>query len=377
VVSFKRLRDALITAQPSPEFPYGVPLAARLEEVQRDPLFRAHLTELRAEAERAANTPLEGLPFSLFHLFEATGDRGGYQRPYFDRRRRLLGLVLTTLLDDTDAYLSTLQDLLWEVCNEYTWAVPAHLPVGLEAVKTNRLPPEEVVDLFAAETAHALAETLHLVGDRLDPWLDHRVRGEIERRVFRPLSDPVHFWWESAPMNWASVCAGAVGMVALLLEGDRERLAGLLKRVLDALEVFLEGFGDDGGCPEGIGYWVYGFGYYVYFAEMLCAHTGDVLDLLEGEKVRAVAAFARAVSLGGDRFVNFSDAPAHTFLPTGLVSRLVARLEVPVPELTQIPSPFSDRCYHWPHATRNLLWTDPALLHHPTPEGTIYLPDLT
>jgi hypothetical protein len=112
------------------------------------------LTEMRAEAERARTTPVPPLPFSLFQLFETSGDRAAFEQPYFDRRRRLAALALATAIDTTDQYLPALADLLWEICNEYTWSLPAHLPVGIAAVQAYRLPPEQVVDLFAAHTAH-------------------------------------------------------------------------------------------------------------------------------------------------------------------------------------------------------------------------------
>ena len=152
------------------------------------------LNDLRAEADRARSTGPEPLTFRLFHQFEATGDRAAYERVYFDRRRRLLGLALTSVIDETDTYLPALEDLIWAVCNEYTWALPAHLPVGVEVAAANRVPPEKVVDLFAAHTAHALAEVASLLGERLDPWLHYRIRIEIERRIFQPVFyDPVHF----------------------------------------------------------------------------------------------------------------------------------------------------------------------------------------
>lgn len=378
--TFARLREALPPAAPRPvDLPDATPLTAdRLARLRAEPALRPLLAEARAEAERASATPIPGLPFSHYRLFETAGTREEYQRPYFDRRRRLLGLGLTALVEETDRYDDALQDLIWELCNEYTWALPASLPVGAAASRASRLPPEQVIDLFAAETAHALAETLLLLGHRLDPWMDYRIRTEIERRVFHPLfHDPVHFWWESSPSNWAAVCAGAVGMAALLLEADRDRLAGMLDRVLRALDVFLEGYGEDGASPEGIAYWAYGFGYYVYFAEMLHASTAGRIDLLAapGEKIRRIAEFPLGVGLGGDAFVNFSDAPAHCALPTGLVSRLAARLGQRVPEMTAVPSLHADHCYRWAHATRNLAWTDPALLHRPTPEGATWFPD--
>ena len=376
--SFSAIRAAILAAPvPASGFPLD---ALRDPEALTALRAAAHLqpflSDMRAEADRAQSTALEPLTFRLFHLFEATGDREAYERLYFDRHRRLLGLALTSVIDETDNYLSALEDLIWAVCNEYTWALPAHLPVGVAVAAAHRVPPEQVVDLFAAHTAHALAEVASLLGERLDPWLHYRIRTEIERRIFQPaFYDPVHFWWESAPMNWAAVCAGCVGMAALLLETDREQLAGMIDRVLRTMACFLEGFGESGGCPEGISYWVYGFGFYTYFAEMLHAFTGGQLDLLQGEHVRRIAAFPQAVSLGGDCFVNYSDAPERALIHPGLGSRLRVRLQQPMPGL-QPPDFHGDPIYRWGNATRDLLWTEVGTLDRQVPDGQSYLNDI-
>ncbi len=378
VPTLRALRSALLDAPPPPP---GFPLEALRDPVSRRamraaPHLQPFLSEMRAEAARAVSDPPAPLSFSLFRLFEATGDRTAYERVYFDRRRRVLGLALTAVIDETEAYLPALHDLLWAICEEYTWALPAHLPVGIDAVQANRLPPEQVVDLFAAHTAHMLAEVAALLGEQLDPWLGYRIRSEVERRIFQPLfHDPRPFAWESEPTNWAAVCGGCVGMAALILEEDRERLAGMLDRVLRALACFLEGFGADGGCAEGIAYWVYGVGFFTYFAAMLRDYTGGKLDLLQGERFRAIAAFPHAVSLGEGRFINYSDSPERAVIHPGLGSCLGGMLGQPLPDL-QPPGFHGDHIHRWGHVTRDLLWTDAAALGRPAADQAYFLPDL-
>ncbi len=374
--SFRAIRDAVMAAPPRlPGFPVqALRDPDQLHALRAAPHLQPFLADMRAEAARARSTPLAPLPFSLFHLFETSGDRLTYERPYFDRRRRLLGLALAAVIDEADDNLPALADVIWELCNEYTWSLPAHLPAGV--AMAHRVPPEQVVDLFAAHTAHALAEAVALLGERLDPWLQYRVRTEVERRIFQPLfHDPRHFEWEAARTNWAAVCAGCAGMAALVLEDDRERLAGMIDRVVGALECFLEGFGDDGGCPEGIGYWEYGFGFYTYFADMLRAFTGGRLDLLQAERVRRIVAFPQVVDLGNGAFINYSDAAEHAAIHPGLGSHLGACFQQPIPGLSA-PGFHSDHAYRWGHVTRDLLWTDAASLHATIADGSFYLPDL-
>jgi hypothetical protein len=238
------------------------------------------------------------------------------------------------------------------------------------------VPPEQEVDLFSAHTAHILAETTSLLGERLPDWLHYRVRAEIQRRIFQPIFDsPYHFWWESAPMNWASVCGGCVGMAALILIEDRERLAGMIDRVMRAMECSLDGFGADGGCPEGIHYWVYGFGFFTYFSETLLAFTAGKINLLQSERVKQIAAFPQLVSLGGERYINFSDVPERAIIQPGLGSRMAALLEQPIPGLKP-PQFHADHAFRWGHIARDLLWTEASALEQPVSEGKFYLDNL-
>lgn len=378
--SFNTIRRELARDRPSPlSFPFGIPVreGSLLPYVEARAYLGPLVEEIRAHAQLAIDTPIPPLTFSQFITFEQTGLRQAYETPYFERRGRLLALTLDMLLDGAkDRSVEALENLAWDICGEYTWCLPACLPAGVEAATTARIPPECQVDLFAAETAHALAELLYLVGDRLQPWIGCRIRSEIERRVFRPMfHDPVPFDWESRQDNWSAVCGGAVGMTALLLERDKERLAGMIDRVLRSLTCFLESYGEDGGCPEGIGYWFYGFGYYAYFADMLALYTDGGLDLLAGDKARAIASFPAAFALSESRALNYSDAGLITW-HTGLLSRLAERLGTPVPEVKMVPPLNADGSYRWAHVTRNLLWTDMGLFERPLPDGGVFFRDM-
>ncbi|MEV4087072.1 hypothetical protein AB0J43_43105, partial [Nonomuraea fuscirosea] len=125
--------------------------------------------EIRAEADRARATPAPELTFTLWRRFADTGDRLAYERAYFERRRRLAALVLAAHLDGRPD--PALDDLLWSVCDERTWVLPAHEPQDR--------PGEAFVDLFAAETGHTLAEAATLLDGLADPRVLARVREEV------------------------------------------------------------------------------------------------------------------------------------------------------------------------------------------------------
>jgi hypothetical protein len=255
--------------------------------------------------------------------------------------------------------------------------VPAHLDFNSKHPSEAKLPPRQTVDLFAAETAHALAEVVYLLKHQLDPWVTHRIEEELESRIFTPVFERAeHFHWESVTNNWSAVCSGAVGMAALLTVRNVERLAGMTMRTLEAMKSFMEGYGEDGGCPEGTGYWAYGFGYFAYYCEMLHAYTGGSLSLQDWPKAKAISRFPAIVQLTYPYSVNYSDTESFASVPTGLMSRLHERFGQELPEMRHVRSFHDDHCYRWAHVVRDLLWTDVNLLDAPGVQGTFWFPDL-
>ena len=241
------------------------------------------------------------LPYSKWKLFWDTGDRGEYEEVYFLRRRFIEhALPLSLIFPEEHVYIDKLSDVIFAICDEYTWCLPAHQ--GQRDKNDNSR-----VDLFASETAFHLAIIYTLLGDRLDPLIRDRIRVEIDRRVFDTITSCESYgWWETGSTNWTAVCTGSVGCAMMLMRPDLmdERME---KRLLRAMEGFIAGFAEDGVCTEGCGYWGYGVSYYVYFADMIKTFTEGRVDLFRGEKMRAIATFPQKMFLSGNAAVSFAD----------------------------------------------------------------------
>ncbi|OLE23666.1 MAG: hypothetical protein AUG49_15425 [Catenulispora sp. 13_1_20CM_3_70_7] len=334
--------------------------------------------EVRDVVARAAGSAAPELTYTLYRRYRDTGNRHDYEHPYFERRGRLVAAGAAALFDARkneagavgEDILSVLADELWRVCDEYTWALPAH------AYNARDDDMRRCVDLFAAETAQTVAELIARFGTQLPDEVVMRCREELLDRVFIPFADdqrPMAF--EAMINNWLAVVAGGVGMAALaFFPDDAKRLAMILKRAHKSLRRYLDQFPDDGGCSEGVDYWVYGFGYFAYFAEAWRERGGP--DLLLDKKVREIAAFPARMAFDDGRFPSFSDGSETAVIPTGLMSRLVERLGVPVPFLAAVPSFASDFCHRWPHIARTIEWTSERVLGRRTEPGAVFLPDL-
>ncbi|WP_051250521.1 heparinase II/III family protein [Paenibacillus harenae] len=337
---------------------------------------RSLIGEIQAEAQRMIGESDPDLTYSLFRIYVDTGERLAYQRVYFEKRKRLNAFAVMSLLEpDNTTYLEALHNTVWSICNEFTWCLPAHFN---EANQTE-------IDLFAAETGFALSEVLLLAEETLPALLRRRIKEEVERRLFRPFLEEGTYRWEKEEHNWAAVCAGSIGAAALHLIDDEARLARILERVTDALDCYLSGFGDDGVCAEGYLYWQYGFGYYVYFAQLLKAATDGEIDLFTPGKVKEIALFQQKCFTSGNRIVNFSDAPSESGIFMGLSSLLHDEYEeVAMPDASLRASYSEDHCGRWAPAIRNLIWPKEAEdrlfghadgHHHVWPAESYYLPD--
>jgi hypothetical protein len=364
------------------------------EAVRLSPLAQGSLGSLRSKRDEFTGSSAATLPFSLFQLFDTTGERRRYEDAYFAHRARLNTFALLALSGEETA-LAQLEDAIWAICDEYTWCLPAHLggrsllpeavpggasdgfdalvPQGASlssvrrdaAGKPFRVHDQEV-DLFAAETASALAEICALLEDRLNPVVLARARALVFQRVLNPVQQAgPAFVWETLPNNWAAVCGGAVGMAAMYLISDSRILAPVLMRCLDAMEVFLSGYARDGACTEGLGYWNYGFGYFICFAERLLVRTGGRMDLTDAPQIQEIALFQQRVWLGDDRVVSFSDGSRTGSWQPGLTHWLQRRFPgVMAPDARHVQRFGDDRCHRWVMDVRNFIWAESSPRSH-------------
>jgi hypothetical protein len=315
---------------------------------------------LAATADAAAD--LAAIPlttYTLYRQFRQTGERRGYERPWFEKRTKLSAAALRLFLGD-DTLLDVVQDYIWNLCEETTWVLPAH-----EWVK---------IDLFSAETGFMFAQMLAALSDKLNEEIQDRMRAELERRILTPyLQYHDEFGWYKGHSNWNGVCNGSVGSTFILMEKNEQRLADAISAVLSGLDIFIHtAFEDDGASTEGSGYWGYGLIHYVDFAELLRQRTAGRIDILAGERMKAIAAYPPRVMLSPGHYANFSDCHETVYFSPGMISRMAERTGVA--ELRQVLSePIlsatdedgldlrrSLRSWHFAAHLRNLLWWDGA-----------------
>lgn len=316
-------------------------------EVRESEVYRPLREGLLRKWEEEAQDPIPALTYSAYRRFHYDGDRDEYEKPYFKRRRAMNTLaVLALIYPERTEYLTRLMDLIYAVCDEYTWCLPAH---QTELGVNNNCH----IDLFAAETGFCLAEIYTLLGDRFEPLIADRIRVEIDRRIIRSYLD-TRFFWDRIGSNWAAVCTGSVACTFMLMRPDL--MPQVEERVCSAMNYFLGGFGPDGVCEEGFAYWCYGFGFFTVWADMYRTFTDGAEDWFKLDKVKAVAPFLSRMYLTEGCTVSFSD--------TGRTGRyspgILHYLRDEYPDTVAVPDPaymeMMDACGRWCTFLRSFTW---------------------
>lgn len=337
---------------------------------ENDVFLQNQLKLIKAEGDEFLKQSIKSLSYSDFKTFYVTGSRKEYENEYFCHRKRLDAFaVLAAVYDDNNAYIEGLQNAVWAIADEFTWALPAHIAKDTEIADC-----KTQIDLFAAETAFTLAEILHMFRERLEPMVIKRIEFEVRNRVTEPYLNRRQNSWDALENNWAAVCAGSVGSAFLYLANDNE-IQAVLPRIKETLSCYLRGFGDDGACVEGINYWIYGFGYFTYFAQLLYQYNGE--NLFDSEKVHNIAAFWQKIRLCKNKAVSFSDCGDLFINRSGLAHFLHKTYnDIAVPDDSASLDFNGDHCYRFAHIIRDFAWREPSLgKDEKSREGFEYLKD--
>jgi hypothetical protein len=299
--------------------------------VSNNPIVKAWIKPLRAMAQEEYAAPLPELTDELYGSFHRTGIRIPFEKVYFERRRRLARAAMSLLLSEEgdpwrQRFTESLIAKVTDVFEEVSWALPAHVNWGTDD-PSGKDPLQ--IDLFCAETANLMAETLDLFERIIPRPLRERMRARLHHDIFENyLARPFH--WKEVTHNWNAVCHQGVIGSALSQVDDVALLSEMLFLARRYLPLFLGGFGKDGGCSEGPGYWSYGFGWFTFLNEQLELRTAGELSLFDGDShVREIALFGPRMSLAGGNIANFSDNGPSGGLPPAVLSYLGERLNLP------------------------------------------------
>lgn len=255
--------------------------------------------------ENCRGKDIPQISFQLEIRIFKDGNRCEFEKLYFLRRKQLSAYALMAMLyPENDEYIKGLENVICEICNEYSWQLPAHR-------QTERFNRRNGIALFSAETGLYLAEIKAIFGDRLHPLVVERITTELKWRIIESFKKRTE-GFESFKSNWAAVCGGAVGTV--FMYEDPEGYIEVKQRLDKCMQNYLESCCDEGSTSEGISYWDYGFSFFVLYHDMLRRYTFGRVDgfksdmlYIKHEKLKNLANFFNSLCLDEKNVVSFSD----------------------------------------------------------------------
>lgn len=324
----------------------------KLQQIKENPYYSERLKRIHEVYEEIKDKPIDIFTKSEYFIFHETGNRLIFEHKYFERRTRLDIYFIMYLLYEREEDLKRLEDIIWAICGEFSWSLPAH--VHWE----NAMDDMVYIDLFASETGQTLGEIMYVLNDKLSDYIKDIIKYEVNRRIIESFENR-SYHWEQITNNWAAVCAGCVGMTYIYCAP--ERYSSVEKRIMSAMDSFLSGYGADGICTEGLGYWNYGFGYYTYFAELLYEFSDGKTDIMHNDKIREISQFQQRMYLNGNVIASFSDGGRYGSFSDGLTHRLKDLFpeSVIVPDKKYIQRDFYGLENRFALCVRNLLWSKP------------------
>ncbi|MDR1491897.1 MAG: heparinase II/III family protein [Planctomycetaceae bacterium] len=286
-------------------------------------------------AEKVMASPIPETPESLYMDYYQTGNRVNYQKVHGRKYGRINSLVLGECFENQGRFLPAIEEAIRAVCDDPSWVLPAH-------DSSARIYKGEVVcvDLYSADFSWRLATVDYWLQEKLSPETRKLIRDNVERRTFAPYEKSIQGkkngsrdnWWITTTNNWNAVChAGVVG-AALALIDDPARRAFYIAAAEKNSEYFLNGFTQDGYCSEGMGYWNYGFGHYVYMGEIVLQATGGKVDFFSPPIVRNVALFGSNMQIAPNVYAAYADCSPYAKPDSAIMKYMNRRLSLGLPD---------------------------------------------
>ena len=329
--------------------PAGAPARHRAEW---DALARTDEGKRRiAAAEKVLSAPLVRVPPESFDEYRKTGNRGVYAGPKGKSEANLCALVYGEALENKGRFLGKISDYILAACAEPSWVAPFE---GGCADRDRPLHGDHYIDLTASRTAACIATATGWFRDRLPPETVARALGVLRTRIFVTfLKDsrrtggtaPYLNWWMPDRFNWSAVCHNGCVTAILAVEADSFVRAEAIESAERLMApCFLSGFGADGFCEEGMGYWNFGFGNFMNLAGQIRAATDGRVDFCASfPRAKVVAGFGARYRMDRRSSPPFADgngAPA-----SGLLSLINQSWPDLYADEVGAVSPFTGECW--------------------------------
>ena len=281
-----------------------------------------------SEAEIFLGKTWEPISASLYLEYAETGVRT-IDRYLNNYPKRLSALIVAELFENKGRFITPIIDGIWAACEISVWAnASSHIfrtdhPQKLPDINNGK---HHIVELRSGEIASAIAWAHFFFKDKFDsisPVINKRIKEEIDKRILTPCLERSDFWWMGFTgikvNNWNPWVNSNWLICTLLLEDNTERRNKSVRKIVESTNYFVNGYGEDGGCDEGPGYWSRAPGSLFELLQLLYSASDGRINLFGETIIHKMGLYIAKMYIGKGMYVNFADAPAKLSPNPGLI----------------------------------------------------------
>lgn len=311
VISPSKVQMALLKkVMPKKAFEPAPKISDRVfwDKIAKSKSGKTYLEKAYSYIDKQPEVPISD---SIYRLANKDGNRAIYKPRYYRTMDKLEHFILAECIENKGHFLPQINNFSNAIMSMKSWLHPNHDDNDNTVLEGKRMH----IDLGARKFGSILALAKSLLGEKLDNSLIAEIDDNLQRRIIdsyitstKGLDKSNH--WKVSTSNWNSVCTSGVVLTTItnsIVEEERLLTVGA---AINSMEYYLSGFGDDGYCSEGLGYWGYGFGHYLYLAKILYDYTDGNINLFEfnnPEKLHHVGNFPENFEIQNKRCSPFAD----------------------------------------------------------------------
>lgn len=291
----ERQLEMLKAVMPTESFQPAPPISDReyWDKIAGSASGKEHLEQAIARLEVAPEVPITD---EIYRRANLEGNRPIYKPRYYRTMERLENFILAECMENEGRFLPQIVTYLDSIMAMKSWLHPNHDTRDNRVLEGRGI----AIDLGARKFGTDLALAEVLLREKLSDEKREEMADHLQRRIIdcylKSCSGEIetNLSWRLSTSNWNSVCTSGSLFVVLTTSKDPEERLVAMGCALNSMTWYLSGFGQDGYCSEGVGYWGYGFGHYLYLAQTVYDYSGGKIDLFDAgnpEKLKNVGTF--------------------------------------------------------------------------------------
>lgn len=265
--------------------------------------------KLIRDADSLSALPFPKLTEQIYMSFFGGKDSETSKRFVMKRRMWLTTLVWAECLTYKGKYLPAVLAGLTDILNTTSWAFPAE-----DRELTNYKGELFTIALSSSSYANDMAQALYLMQSKLPAEMKQQIGESLNKKIFEPTRNAIannnakkEFISLRDVGNHNSVTLANVTGAALAVLKDKQQRAFFVAMAEQYIQNFVKGYEDDGYCTEGMNYYTYGFGHFVFLRESIWQSTAGKIDLFNNPKVDKMARYAPAMEIINGMYPTIGD----------------------------------------------------------------------